>query len=192
MATQSSVNFPCHPPSVAVSGPTAVEAFSGAAAPKTRLSLKECLRDDTMKPTTILALIVVLSVLRASMADLPIHCLHGQVTLVFFLVLCLAFRLLPRMMPVDLPLQTLGVWTFNLGSNTGDSSTSCGYESPDDNVQHFTSYNYVLKKETALDIELSDPNIATVVSTGAKGTWTMVYDEGFEVKVNGQVVCFLR
>ena len=57
----------------------------------TWLSLKECLRDDTMKPTTILALIVVLSVLRASMADLPIHCLHGQVTLVLFLVLCLAF-----------------------------------------------------------------------------------------------------
>ena len=37
-------------------------------------------------------------------------------------------------------------------------------------------------------IKLSEPNLAQIVGTDVRGTWTMVYDEGFEVTINGQVV----
>jgi len=106
------------------------------------------------------ALVVAACVLMAARADLPVHCLHGE---------------------------TLGVWTLNMGSDDQDARVTCGYEMPDDNVQHFTSYTYSLQTKSTLEVELTEPNVATVVGTGIKGTWTMVYDEGFEVKINGQV-----
>jgi len=54
-------------------------------------------------------------------------------------------------------------------------------------VQHFTTYNYKLTIKESIEIKLESPNIATLLKTGAKGTWTMVYDEGFEVKIDGHV-----
>ena len=58
---------------------------------------------------------------------------------------------------------------------------------PDDNVQHFTSYKYQLSTKSTFDVLLSEPNVATIVGSNVKGTWTMVYDEGFEVKIDGKV-----
>ncbi len=85
--------------------------------------------------------------------------------------------------------QVLGTWTFHLGANDGDRMITCGYNRPDSNLQHFTNYNYRLRAERQVEVKLSEPNVATIVGTGQTGTWTMLYDEGFEVKVNGEVVC---
>ena len=64
---------------------------------------------------------------------------------------------------------------------------SCGYESPDSNVQHFTKYTYQLETKSSVTVTLSAPNVAKT-SAGEVGTWTMVYDEGFEVKIGGQTL----
>ncbi len=84
--------------------------------------------------------------------------------------------------------QALGSWTFDLGSDRFDRTETCGYNSPDANVQHFTKYTYELKAESHATIVLSEPNVATIEGSGKKGTWTMVYDEGFEVKIDGKIV----
>lgn len=40
-----------------------------------------------------------------------------------------------------------------------------------------------------IQIRFSEPNVATIVGTDKVGKWTMVYDEGFEVKIDGEIVC---
>jgi len=116
------------------------------------------------KFSTQVMLVVLVGFLAAGVfADLPIHCIHSEV---------------------------LGIWRFDLGSDRFDNTVTCGYELPDDNVQHFTKYAYKLQVERSFEIQLSQPNVATLVGysghVGATGTWTMVYDEGFEVQINGQ------
>jgi hypothetical protein len=50
--------------------------------------------------------------------------------------------------------QALGVWEFDLGVTTHDRTESCGYQRPDDNVQHFTSYKYDLSKYLKSSIQV--------------------------------------
>ena len=97
-------------------------------------------------------------------ADLPIHCLNAQVA---------------------------GDWVFTLdaGGNkphsSGDlSGIACGYPQPDRNADHFTRPSILVGQRT-LKVSLTEPNIA-VDENGNKGTWTMIYDEGFEVAVGGR------
>jgi cathepsin C len=60
----------------------------------------------------------------------------------------------------------------------------CGYQQPDKNEHHFNGmYSYALKTESTVSVELAAPNVATADKLGGKGTWTMVYDEGFWVKI---------
>lgn len=91
-------------------------------------------------------------------ADLPVHCLHVQIS---------------------------GKWVFELGDDIHDKSLRCGHNVPDTNLDHFTKDGFNLEVVKKIELVLDEPNIVTD-SEGNKGTWTMIYDEGFEVRVHGK------
>jgi cathepsin C len=96
--------------------------------------------------------------------------------LIFAVLLCLVMV----MVQADLPMHCLredvaGEWTFDLGPNTQGS---------DENCRKFT-------KERQMKVRLELPFTATELDSdgntvGTKGSWTMIYDEGWEVRVNGK------
>ncbi|XP_049802511.1 dipeptidyl peptidase 1-like [Schistocerca nitens] len=65
--------------------------------------------------------------------------------------------------------EVLGTWTFYEGARTFSSSVAC------------SSYEIVNEEK----IHLSYPNVATD-KFGNIGTWTLIYNQGFEVTVNGR------
>eukprot|EP00440_Ansanella_granifera_P064803 gb/GFBE01070263.1/.p1 GENE.gb/GFBE01070263.1/~~gb/GFBE01070263.1/.p1 ORF type:complete len:601 (+),score=177.55 gb/GFBE01070263.1/:1-1803(+) len=96
-------------------------------------------------------------------ADLPVHCLHHQIS---------------------------GQWKFYLGQ-TSDQRSSCGHARPDSQDYQPSRLLAVESKspkghgiERELLISLDNPNSAETAGH-PKGTWTMIYDEGFEVEVAG-------
>eukprot|EP00421_Protoceratium_reticulatum_P014793 CAMPEP_0168385318 /NCGR_PEP_ID=MMETSP0228-20121227/14860_1 /TAXON_ID=133427 /ORGANISM="Protoceratium reticulatum, Strain CCCM 535 (=CCMP 1889)" /LENGTH=549 /DNA_ID=CAMNT_0008398503 /DNA_START=89 /DNA_END=1738 /DNA_ORIENTATION=+ len=90
-------------------------------------------------------------------ADLPVHCLHHEV---------------------------VGEWSFEL-SPMSSRRSSCGHRRPDvEEAQPQRAAVGLLGNGTQLMVTLSNPNVAAT-ARDAKGTWTMVYDEGFEVVVGG-------
>jgi len=98
-----------------------------------------------------------------SFADLPIHCRNGQVA---------------------------GKWTFTRSTKSNGNGETCGFSTPDDNAYHFThskDITFVPDQSLEITITLTQPNIVTAVDSSgtSQGTWTMVYDEGFEVNVGG-------
>ena len=101
-------------------------------------------------------------------ADIPVHCLHRQV---------------------------VGKWIFRMGSNDHDDTLTCGHKLPDsvmtmvDNRIRFKNPNFKVSHD--YKITLSEPNIATDAK-GNKGTWTMIYDEGFEVRIDNKKVTTTR
>lgn len=105
----------------------------------------------------------LLGVLALSSADLPIHCIHDQI---------------------------FGEWEIEMTPASNDIS-KCGYESPDRNAQHFTSYKEPDYSDSLKSqIKISAPATLEVTSgsslleTGSHGnSWTLVYDEGLEFKV---------
>lgn len=92
-------------------------------------------------------------------ADLPIHCLHEQV---------------------------VGEWQFELSTGKGDKTTTCGYPRPDSNRAHFENPPPPFKVAENLKLTLSAPN-QVEAANGQRGTWTLIYDEGFEVRIGGRV-----
>lgn len=112
--------------------------------------------------SVFVALIAYISV--PVQADLPIHCLNAQIA---------------------------GSWTFTLdkggrkvGADGSMVAVSCGYPQPDKNVDHFTRPPK-LKADSTYKVRLLEPNIVKD-ENGARGHWTMVYDEGFEVVVGNR------
>lgn len=105
-----------------------------------------------------LSLVILTLCLASVFADLPVHCLHSE---------------------------TLGVWDVKMSAVSQDGKReSCGHHLPD---KVMTMVNEKVDPENppfevaeTYTITLSDPNIAKG-SDGKEGTWTMVYDEGFEV-----------
>jgi cathepsin C len=93
-------------------------------------------------------------------ADLPIHCLNSQVA---------------------------GSWVFEMSADTYDKSESCGYHAPDVNALHFTKKAMKFAVAKKLAFTLVQPNQVHDAAGKIIGHWTMIYDEGFEVVVNGQV-----
>mmetsp|Transcript_17584 Transcript_17584/g.31743 ORF Transcript_17584/g.31743 Transcript_17584/m.31743 type:complete len:548 (+) Transcript_17584:83-1726(+) len=92
-------------------------------------------------------------------ADLPVHCLRHQI---------------------------VGEWDFKLGP-LGPKRSSCGHRRPDDqNEQPSEDYVASLGETSGQRIRLEDPS-TSVGEDGATGTWTMIYDEGFEVALRDQV-----
>jgi cathepsin C len=104
-----------------------------------------------------LSLLVPLLSSWQSAADLPVHCVRHQV---------------------------VGDWVFKLGP-LSEARSVCGHERPD--VQERQPAREVVDSQAGdieISLSLSSPNL---VKSGKKqGTWTMVYDEGFEVNVDGQ------
>jgi len=87
--------------------------------------------------------------------DLPVHCLRHQI---------------------------VGEWRFTVGPMSSTRS-ACGHAHPDlEDKQPLRDMLALLGKESQMDMELSNPNVVVAVD-GAKGNWTMVYDEGFEVNL---------
>lgn len=87
-------------------------------------------------------------------ADLPVHCVHHQVA---------------------------GDWEFTLGPLTSKRS-KCGHQSPDDpDKQPQMSLLANMGATTTAKFSLLEPDTVKG-DDGSEGTWTMIYDEGFEVK----------
>ena len=87
-------------------------------------------------------------------ADLPVHCLHHEI---------------------------VGSWKFSLGSPSTQRS-SCGHQRPDTQELQPGRQDHIGKPDRELVVALKDPNIAEA-DQQQTGTWTMVYDEGFEVNI---------
>lgn len=86
----------------------------------------------------------------------------------------------------DLPVHCLrhqveGEWRFELGKSRA-RRTSCGHARPD--AEDKQPQRSLFASADQLMVMLREPNVA---ATGRddQGSWTMVYDEGFEVKVAG-------
>eukprot|EP00928_Gymnodinium_smaydae_P096475 TRINITY_DN8533_c0_g3_i2.p1 TRINITY_DN8533_c0_g3~~TRINITY_DN8533_c0_g3_i2.p1 ORF type:complete len:569 (-),score=99.90 TRINITY_DN8533_c0_g3_i2:108-1814(-) len=101
--------------------------------------------------------------------------------------LALVASFLPVVVRADLPVhclrhQILGEWIFKLGPSSSHRS-SCGHMRPDiESVQPHDLENVVETKR----ITLLEPNIART-DNGSSGTFTMIYDEGFEVRIDGHI-----
>mmetsp|Transcript_15155 Transcript_15155/g.23949 ORF Transcript_15155/g.23949 Transcript_15155/m.23949 type:complete len:528 (+) Transcript_15155:1-1584(+) len=78
--------------------------------------------------------------------------------------------------------QITGDWVFELGPMS-DKRSSCGHERPDVEERQ-PPRDAVGAQLTKMALSLKSPNL--VEASGKKGTWTMIYDEGFEVKVGDQ------
>jgi len=100
-------------------------------------------------------LFVIARCFQVALADLPVHCLRHQVA---------------------------GDWEFTMGPLESRRS-SCGHKKPDDQYAQ-PAMNFLQGRGpvTKRKITLSDPNMASS-EDGRSGTWTMIYDEGFEVDI---------
>jgi len=96
---------------------------------------------------------------RSSNADLPVHCLRHQVA---------------------------GDWVFTLGP-LGPKRSSCGHQRPDAQYSQ-PPLNFLSSQgaTSTLRVSLQDPATASA-EDGSTGSWTMIYDEGFEVALGDQV-----
>jgi len=95
-----------------------------------------------------------------------------------------ALAMLARRAFGDLPVHCLrhqveGEWNFML-SEPSSRRSSCGHAHPD--AEDVQPGRGVMRNATSRFIELRSPNVVKS-KDGHWGTWTMVYDEGFEVKV---------
>lgn len=94
-------------------------------------------------------------------ADLPVHCLRHQVQ---------------------------GQWEFNLGPLSADRP-SCGHKHPDAQdaqpALRTLGDGGATQASSKLTVNLNSPDRA-VSPMDASGTFTMIYDEGFEVVVEGK------
>ncbi|CAJ1387278.1 unnamed protein product [Effrenium voratum] len=86
----------------------------------------------------------------------------------------------------DLPVHCLrhqltGRWNFFLGPASPQRS-SCGHQQPDDPWRQ-PLVELAGAAPERREVELQEPNVA--VSGSSKGSWTMIYDEAFEVKLGG-------
>jgi cathepsin C len=77
----------------------------------------------------------------------------------------------------------VGEWRFNLGS-LQEKRSSCGHERPDAEEDQPQTEPF---PNSVKNITLLEPHIAKS-ATDKAGTFTMIYDEGFEVRVDGLVL----
>ena len=91
-------------------------------------------------------------------SDLPVNCLHGQV---------------------------LGRWTLHIGSPSVQTEPPhCGAQVPGAKVDPMLNPEDVVRAQRTYRVSLFDPAVA-IGEDGAVGFWTMVYDEGFEIRIGG-------
>lgn len=111
-------------------------------------------------------------------------------TAAVFLALNLA--LLASTVDADLPVHCLkreveGKWNFVM-SPPSKTRSFCGHRHPD-MEEHQPEWSMLLnlgggKTGQVKNVELKSPNVAAT-QDDTRGTWTMVYDEGFEANVDG-------
>jgi len=107
----------------------------------------------------VMKVLLMLCALACVHADLPNHCLWGQVK---------------------------GKWTFHMSAAGQDKNIKCSKAS-----NNFGSGDFGLGEPAqpiikSVQVHLEAPNIARMKQGDKEhlGTWTMIYDEGFEVRVN--------
>ena len=103
------------------------------------------------------ATMVLLFATTFATTDLPVHCLHGQI---------------------------VGRWKLHIGVPSSHHAPSCGMHTPGDLTDPTPDPATVVHAHRTYHIELSEPDLATG-EDGAVGFWTMVYDEGFEIRLSG-------
>ena len=91
-----------------------------------------------------------------TLADLPVHCLRHQM---------------------------LGEWVFELGE-LSEHRTSCGHNRPDVEGTQPLGLDKTAAASQKRSILLEEPDIAKTAN-GTKGRFTLIYDEGFEVQLEG-------
>ena len=100
--------------------------------------------------------------------------------------------LLPFSFKCDLPVHCLakhvaGTWNFYL-TPMQPSYPSCGHSHPDKNTDHLkVDFRQNFRVNETLTFDLNMPNILKDPSGSNLGSWTMVYDEGFEVRSKNKV-----
>eukprot|EP00929_Paragymnodinium_shiwhaense_P000517 TRINITY_DN10075_c0_g1_i1.p1 TRINITY_DN10075_c0_g1~~TRINITY_DN10075_c0_g1_i1.p1 ORF type:complete len:633 (+),score=164.68 TRINITY_DN10075_c0_g1_i1:86-1984(+) len=111
-------------------------------------------------PAVVSAWFALFTLLGPVSADLPVHCVRHEV---------------------------VGEWRFTLGRLRAHR-TSCGHQRPDvEEAQpgrHLVDDDFDAEGESRVMVTMKQPNIAATARDSA-GTWTMIYDEGFELTVGG-------
>jgi hypothetical protein len=93
--------------------------------------------------------------------DLPVHCLIAQIE---------------------------GDWLIHMSDNHSDNDINCGHKSPDQNLDHYNiniEETFRTKFETIVHLER--PFMIQSITGAYIGNWTMIYDEGFELRLADQV-----
>lgn len=103
-------------------------------------------------------------------------------TLFHTLFAFIAFLLILAFARADLPVHCLpdeafGTWVFYKG-DAGNSATQ---------IRGQCGFHDSLNATSTVKIVLKEPNIAVDAASGDLGTWTNIYDQGFEVKLGGVV-----
>jgi cathepsin C len=107
----------------------------------------------------VVAGLVIAVALQLVAADLPVHCLRHQVA---------------------------GEWEFTLGP-LGPKRSSCGHTKPDNPyMQPHMKFLENMGPLSKRRMTLGEPNKASA-EDGSTGTWTMIYDEAFEVAMGDTV-----
>ncbi|KAL1528019.1 hypothetical protein AB1Y20_009388 [Prymnesium parvum] len=92
----------------------------------------------------------------AVLADLPVHCLHHDIA---------------------------GRWELHIGAPSAEAQR-CGAHTPGQTADPMAKAEGVVRPRRLYRVSLVSPNLA-VGEDGASGFWTMVYDEGFEIRIGG-------
>ena len=94
-------------------------------------------------------------------SDLPVHCLKSQI---------------------------LGEWTLETSSHidTSDGRVLCGHDSPDKASTSYKAFLDAFKAKSSFKVDLKeDDTVIAIDDKNEKGSWSMIYDEGFEIKLKG-------
>lgn len=108
---------------------------------------------------------------------------------VFFLIV-LVFSLQFSRIHADLPVhclkhQIVGSWELSLtAAETSEPGVkvSCEHDSPDNPATSFLAMQNTFKAEKTLSLDLNQDDSVKEEGVSAKGSWTMIYDEGFEIR----------
>lgn len=96
-------------------------------------------------------------------------------------------------MKCDLPVHCLakniaGSWTFFL-TPFQSSYPSCAHRHPDQNTDHLSNdFKTTFRLNETMKVNLNLPNILQDSQGVNVGTWTMVYDEGFEIRASNRIL----
>lgn len=106
--------------------------------------------------------------------------------ILFLFILCLTIT------KCDLPVHCLakniaGSWKFSLSASESNFP-SCGHQHPDRNTDHlFQDYKNNFQTNETFFFSLNLPNNLSNKEGKIVGTWTMVYDEGFEIRADHKI-----